>query len=377
MDRIERLEDRLQILEHAVNRAESRTAWYRRATLTLLAFGIGGLTIAAADAPVVQDVVQTRRLEVVNDEGGLVFAASSDTRGGRVDVWTDTGQNIFRVGANDHGGDLNVWNSTGSTVFAAYTTADGGATALWSADGKRAARCTAGATGGRIELGNAAGEPVCVAGSDEHGAGHLKTLNRDGKTFFSVEADELIGGSVTLADGAGARRVAVTSDPQGGSVSFLSASGQSALSAGVTAPHGGGFLDITNAAGARVLSAAAGADGAGQFDLAGGSGVTAFRVQGAPGGGATLALFSEKGKRSLVAGTSEDGGLVNVFNQHEVPVFAAGSGKGSLGGAMSIKNGRGLQVIHLAADDEDSGAIMVFNAEGGRARTILPLPEVP
>ena len=79
-------------------------------------------------------------------------------------------------------------------------------------------------------------------------------------------------------------------------------------------------------------------------------------------------------RRAFVAGSKPEGGVINLFNRREVPVFAAGYGQSGLGGAMIVRNERGTAIVHAAADDENSGLVTIYNKDGERARTVKPLP---
>ncbi len=181
-----------------------------------------------------------------------------------------------------------------------------------------------------------------------------------------------MGCALTLANGAGQSRMVLNTSAQGGAISLVNALSNNALTLGVSAQSGGGYMDIANAQGVRVLSAAAETDACGRLDIADSAGRFVFSVDAIADTGAILALRNSGGKRAFMVGTRPEGGLMNIFNQYEVPVFVAGYGEGSLGGAMSIKNGRGMQVFHAAADVLENGELTLFDAEGRRPRTLRP-----
>ena len=69
------------------------------------------------------DSIQVKRLEIVNDAGEVMLAASSGQSGGQLDVWNNRKNNIARLGANAFGGDLAIWNLSGNSVAGAWAAA--------------------------------------------------------------------------------------------------------------------------------------------------------------------------------------------------------------------------------------------------------------
>ncbi len=166
MEDMRRLENRLDVLEQEAKRFRRTAARYRLVSFLLLSVMVGAFCLAAA-GPMVSDVIQAHRFEVVDDAGKLVFAASADERGGKLDVWNAEGANVFRASANDAGGDLNIWNNASGTVFAAYAGDAGGEFGLWNDGGKRMLRAATGEHGGELGVNNAAGSRVVSASGGE------------------------------------------------------------------------------------------------------------------------------------------------------------------------------------------------------------------
>lgn len=88
------------------------TALARRAGLHTRLFMVLGLaiiavgSIAATTSQPVSAVIQTKRLEIVNDEGKVVFAAYATAQGGRVEVVDNAGHTVFSVGTAQDGQEL-------------------------------------------------------------------------------------------------------------------------------------------------------------------------------------------------------------------------------------------------------------------------------
>ena len=111
----DRIEARLQELES--NLASTRQS-LRRTRRWLGMTGLGGVVLmvaAAADLAVI-DVIRTKRMEILDNSGNVVLAASSDADGGRLDIWTPKGCNVLRASANENGGDMAIWNCQGRSI---------------------------------------------------------------------------------------------------------------------------------------------------------------------------------------------------------------------------------------------------------------------
>jgi len=64
--------------------------------------------------------------------------------------------------------------------------------------------------------------------------------------------------------------------------------------------------------------------------------------------------------------------VLNIMNSAGNPVVIAGYSDEGRGGAVSVKNGRGVQVFAAGSDAEDRGKISVWNEEGRKPRVIDP-----
>jgi len=393
MDQIQQLQDRLERLEQNCDTWRQTARRYRGAAVVLAVAGSAALLAAQNDAPDVTDVIQAKRIEVVDDNGRLVFAAAADALGGRVDIWTNDGQNVFRASSNDKGGDMNVWNRDGTTVFAAFSGDEGGEFGMWSENGIRTFRLASTETGGLMTIADVTGETVVAASAkpeggaveitgitggpavsitaDSGGSGQIVAFGTAGKPYFGVTTSDL-GSALTLSDPGGDRRSLMTADAKGGGFTVVNPRGVPVVSVGVADPSGGGFVDVANGEGTLVGSIAAEDDGCGRIDLGNADGQRVFSVDGIADVGAAMALLSAKGRKAFVVGTRPEGGIMNIYNKHEVPVYVAGYARSGLGGAMSIKNGRGLPVVHAVSGEDDTGRISVYDAEGQSSRTLDP-----
>ena len=128
---LQNLERRLGMLECELA-ANRRSAGRCRTLCAALAISLAGMGCLAASTirDSLADVIQARRLEIVNADGKVVLAASATDTGGQLDVWTTKGRNVIRAGVNDQGGDFNLWSGAGTTLFSAFATPAGGEAGL-------------------------------------------------------------------------------------------------------------------------------------------------------------------------------------------------------------------------------------------------------
>jgi hypothetical protein len=202
MTAISMIEQRLEMLEGELARSRRSGARYRLlcAALSCLLLGLAGFA-ATTRAPVTE-VVQTRRLEIVDGKGRLVLAAAASPNGGQLDVWNSDGHNLLRLSGNEHGGDLAMWNSAGVNVFGAFATSNGGEAALWNAQGNRAIRAFAQTDGGRLDIHDNKDRPM-FSGAGTALGGTLVMRNSDGASVMSALVDDRGAGQLKITDAAG------------------------------------------------------------------------------------------------------------------------------------------------------------------------------
>src|SRR5436190_17580789 len=92
---LQNLEWRLGMLECELAANRRSAARYRNLSAAL-AFSLAGVGCLAASTirDSMADVLQARRLEIVNADGKVVLAASATDTGGQLDVWTTNGRNV-------------------------------------------------------------------------------------------------------------------------------------------------------------------------------------------------------------------------------------------------------------------------------------------
>src|SRR6266851_1528586 len=107
----------LAIVSTRLTVLERRVRWYQRLTLAL---GLGlvlGVSLAARTVPSVVDVLQARRLEVVDEAGKVGFTAYATAVGGRIEVLNHTGRQVFSAGTVQGGKEpVGLWEQTLQTI---------------------------------------------------------------------------------------------------------------------------------------------------------------------------------------------------------------------------------------------------------------------
>ena len=395
MDRMQRLEKRLEALEQDAHRWRRTASRYRLAAALMLMIVLGGAGLAASAGGEIADVIRATRLEIVDAEGNLVLAAGSSHRGGQLDLWDNTGRNSLRLAVNDQGGDMAIWNSQGFNVYGAFATEAGGESSVWNAQGKRVLRtygdetggrialhdvndkavvlAWAGQTGGVVDVRNAAGETVVEANADEAG-GSLSVNNKDGRAVVMADADQQGAGLLMVADSAGEPRFTSGIGNRGADTQWFDEAGRPVATIGATAGIGASSLTLVNAEGKRVLSAGADESGCGRLALADEQGRVVLTANAVKDKGSALALFNPSGRKMFLMGGLDGGGLMNIMNRVGVPVFIAGHAAETLHGALSVKNGNGVAIFQAGAEESGGGIIRVYDSEGRHPGTLRPSP---
>jgi hypothetical protein len=352
MTTLQNFETRLAVLERQVTAHRQSALRYRRVCMALLLALIGGACLAAAQARPVADVIRANRIEVLNDAGKLVFAASAGApgggAGGQIDLWNAVGRNVLRASVNATGGDLAVWNNAGANVAGLFATPTGGELAVWTASGNRRVRAAGDDRGGRVEVFDAAGKPSLGL------------------------AVNVTGGEVEVKGSTGAVAARLAAETGGGVSRYFTDSGAEILAAGAGTAGNGGVIHLANGQGQPVFSAVAEDNGCGRIDVSGDRGEVAASLAAVKDSGGSLSMNNESGKRMFAVGVMPQGGLINVMNASGIPVFIAGYAEAGRGGAVSVKNGRGVQVFSANTDDKENGTVTVWDADGRKPRSMMP-----
>ena len=388
------LEQRIVALEEQMRQTHRRAARYRLAATALGVGLVGMVTVAASMGPDIAEVIQARRFEVIDQDGHVVVAASAGAAGGELNVWSaDEHRNVGRLWVNEHGGDLAIWNNSGRNVLGAFATPTGGEISIWNADGIRALLGDAGPAGGRLEVHDYRQQkPVLAASTSEHG-GTITVAGPSGRGVWEVRATEA-GAYTAIASPTGQVLMTSRATEAGGSLGIHNAVGAEVLTATIDG-RGAGRLRLTNGAGRRsfmagsgerggvteiygegdspvVLSGASLDQGGGRIEVANESGNIVFSVNAVGDTGAALELMSGQGARQFAVGTRLQGGLMNIMNSLGQPVVIAGTADEGLGGAVSIKNGDGRQILHAGYDSAGDGLLNVWDTTGSKTANLTP-----
>lgn len=385
---VEELEQRLAALEARFGRDRRR--------LRLLSAGLGcllvaGIGIAASAHRPVRDVVQTNRLEILDNNGQLVLAAEGGQHGGQLDLWTSQGRNVLRLGTNEHGGDFVIWNVGGSTVASTYATQTGSDFLMWQADETIALTTQATGDGGRFDLHGGDGAAYCnVAARD--GIAALLLRAREGSAGVRLQTAPQAA-SVALYGESGEPYLLSRAMSHGGELFVSNAKGQRIVSASAHRESGSGMLNIADAeggarftlagetAGARaewmdgegrpLLRLGASADTRGSIALLDEEGRTIGALSATETGEGRLRLLNKDGHMIFAVESVDDsGGRVHVMNAEGEPVIVLGYPDAESGAGISIHNSQSARVLHAGTDSEEHGEIRVFDAEGRRLRLI-------
>lgn len=386
--RLARLEAELAAARHDARRA-------RRTSGLLLGIAgvaaVGGL-VAAAQVARVEDVLRVRRLEVVGEGDKVVLLAQAGETGGQVDLWSKAGTNTVRLSCAADGGDVAVWNNAGKPAGGLFASALGGRLELGDADGATLATLARGEEGGALHLmgagggtsslraeAGAAGAVLSMRRADgavgmlagiSQGASVLTMSNQAGKEILFAGGASDQSGTLRIADAAGNECASLVSS-MGGHVNVKDGSGALAASLSSAGSGKGGALQLLNGTGASSVRMDSKDDGGGRLMVGTSTGAPAFLAE-ANGGAGTLAAYMQE-RRVAAIGAGKSGGLLNLLDGSGQAIVVAGAAEDGDGGAVSVRNARGVQIGRLGVDASGAGELAVYNATA----TLKKLIEAP
>ncbi len=402
-DRPLSLSARLDRIESDLAAARRSARRWRMGTITLGALLAGGTLVAAVQVSPVVDVIRTKRLEIVGEGDKVVLLAHAAETGGQLDVWAKGGANTVRLASNDEGGDIAVWSAQGKPVGGLFATALGGRIEIGDADGKPLAtvtrgeeggamilsgagesassmRAEAGAAGAVISMRRADGEVGLIAGVAQ-GASVLSMKNTDGKEILYAGGATDQTGMIRIADAAGNESASLVAG-DGGRLLLKDGAGAIVASLASAGAGKGGVFELMNATGVAAVSMDTKEDGGGRFMVGTHTGSPAF-VAEATGMAGTLAAYMND-RRVAAIGAGQTGGLINLLDGNGQPLLVAGAAADGDGGAISVRNGRGVQIARMGVDAASAGEVAVYNSTASMKKIIeapkpapTPVPTTP
>jgi hypothetical protein len=242
----------------------------------------------------VQQVIQTRRLEIIDQTGTVLLALAADEHGGSLSVRDRLGRTALQAQVNEVGGSLQLHEPARNAPSAALQTLAGGAEfALLNADGHKVVRAATGSEAARFSLADARGNPAVVLDHTSQGCGRLRTLRPDGTIVAELKHDAARGGLIETHAADGHRLIALTSTVGGhGRLDTFGPAGDAPLvSLTSTGEHEGQIYTFNDAG--RMLAAIA-----------------------SRSAGPTLRLFNQFGEAVVTIQSTEDGnGEIGVLNR--------------------------------------------------------------
>jgi hypothetical protein len=243
------IERRIAHLERENLRLSRRVGLHSRLAALL---GLVALVSGLAGAAVSQGiplVLQTKRLELLNDAGKVVLLATASIGGGELELYDAVGRQVIRLSSPTGGGALELLDDRGQPVLSALATSagaviktasargepqleltpgDGGAALrLASPSGTGGIELVSGPLGGGLAIQGAAGSPLLTAsplGSGLYFAVH------GGPDVPSVLMDTSAQTTLALRAGSGADLVAARAGPHGGELLVANFQGEPVFS---------------------------------------------------------------------------------------------------------------------------------------------------
>lgn len=110
-------DDSLSVIAGRLAVLECLVRWYQRLTLALALGVVLGVSLAARTMPAVSDVLQAKRLEVVDEAGKVGVTAYATAGGGRLEVLNNAAQQVFSAGTIQGGKEtVGLWEHTLRTI---------------------------------------------------------------------------------------------------------------------------------------------------------------------------------------------------------------------------------------------------------------------
>ena len=374
---------RLAMLETSLDHEKTRRRRMERFLVggALLAAGLGAM--AASGLSNVADVIQTHRLEIVDDNDKVVMLATAARHGGRIDVWDAAQRNIARLSGNGLGGDFTLFDRQGrrvAGVYAAETSArievnnpdNGSAAALLTADerggmvttsnaqGVRGARMSCENGSGLVAVGTPERDLAILDMNEASGRVSARPRQGEGMALLEGEAIEIVSGLHTLAS--------LDHTEDGGRLLLRDLDGKLRLS-GIAEANGGRLETLDDKARARVA-------------LGIGTGGTGLRIRNSDDkvilafgeesqGSGALEISDQEGNRCLTMGVGEIAGRILVDKRDGLPALAFGGSRN--GGRIDVKDRDGDTVATLQG--LDGGARIGVASEDRNSGIYLDVPK--
>lgn len=265
------LEQRIAELEAAQRASEVRRRRGRR-TLGVLGLCFCALGAVSQDFPL---VVKTRRLEILDEAGRVVLAATSGSNGGALQLFDSSGQTVAVLRAGQRDGGLYLYAPTGRPLASLSAGPFGGAARLHHKSGEVVASVGANGPGGALQLSDA-----LAANRLELEAGPERSVAR----FHHADQERLVlegnadGSRAELFGADGRRALRLDAAPEGPRVALVARDSEHAWPAfDLTATAEGTELLLAATQGRSGLRARA--DASGSFLALERENVNAFRVE--------------------------------------------------------------------------------------------------
>lgn len=155
MAELERIEERLTLLERSAQR-------YRRLSF-ILALALVTIVVVGA-VPGDSDIVRARRIEILNDKGAVVLSADGDASGGHLMLRRNVGGGGVTLFTNEQGGAIGILNSADKVLV----------------------REGISSKGGLVALTNNAEKLVMLAAANDSSDGAVIVYNRNGKPIWNA-----------------------------------------------------------------------------------------------------------------------------------------------------------------------------------------------
>ena len=316
-------------VERRLAKLEAQVGRWRRATMALVVCGVAAVSLGAARAQETFDVLRTRRLEVLREDGRPAVVVAADPAGGGL-VQLRRGENaevVLALAAGESGG---------------------------------AVRLSTGGAPGTRKYGELA--PT-----------HWRVHGTSDQTLWEVREAESGGGALVLSDAEGAPAVRLDAVADGTGRAAVADGGEELRELATAGPTTVDLLrvralELVGEGDAVIGALGKNEAGGGSFELRAKEGGAVVVLGQGPAGHGRVEARSRTGDAACEVGATTLGeGAVTVYGRRARPLvrlMPESEGQLPLGGACVISNYAGDEVVRLGVDTDGAGEFGVYEREG-------------
>ena len=346
-------------LDQRIARLEITNRRYRLLLTAVSLALIAAVCMSAVQIDTVPDVIQTRKLEIVDDlERVLVTLQGGPQGSGVVETFDETGDLVVALSGvhvgNEHHGMVTTYNGNGQELVAVGSGRGGiGVITTFNRNGRKLVRLDANKTGeGMVTTYDRRGRALAALGAAQDDkvdriirARGFEVVDDQNRTLVRLRYSAQGSGEVATFDQNGRLAVALSSirlgDASLGRVTTYNGRGRELVT--ITAARGGAGVVATH-------------DGHGQ---------KLVRLGATTSGTGAVTTFNGKGRRLVEIGVTTAGaGVFGSYDGEGRKLVRLGPSHDGHGGGIEVLNTSGEAVCTLSVDQDGNGVVSVTDRRG-------------